>query len=219
MITLKNISFSHNKKEKNILSNISATFTPGKVHVIVGASGAGKSTLLNLLMGFTSTYAGDIYFNETPLKQKNLNTYRQQEIGLIFQDYNLLENKSALSNLTLAMEISQLYKKEDNKKRLALNQLSLLGINEEMAARKVTLLSGGQRQRVGIARALCKNPQVLIADEPTGNLDEETEKEILDIFLNLAHVQNKCVIIVTHSDLVCGIADETYTLEGGVLVH
>ena len=132
---------------------------------------------------------------------------------MIFQSYNLITNSSAVENIVLSMNISG--SKETDKKAFAYALLQKVGIDCETADRKVLKLSGGEQQRIGIARALSHNPDILIADEPTGNLDTATENEILNIFTALAHEDGKCVIIVTHSNKVTSIADIVYGIKDG----
>ncbi len=141
----------------------------------------------------------------------NLDTYRNTDIGIVFQSYNLLPHLNALENIVLSMDISKV--KVKNKKSKAIELMKSVGLNESLAKRRVLKLSGGEQQRVAIARSLSYNPKIILADEPTGNLDKETEDEILDIFARLAHEENKCVIIVTHSPNVCNRVDEIYELK------
>lgn len=215
ILTLENVSFKYEGAKKYVLRDVSASFEKGTLYGIVGKSGAGKSTILSLLSGMDLTSEGEIYYNSQSLRTLNRDTYRAKGIGVIFQSYNLLTNATALDNIVLAMEISGSVK--TNKKQEALAILESVGIDEEKAKRKVLKLSGGEQQRVGIARALASKADILIADEPTGNLDNDTETEILDIFAKLAHEENKCVIIVTHSQQVAKCMDEVLSLQAGKL--
>ena len=216
ILSLKNVSYHYENSQENVLNNINADFEKGKVYVIMGKSGAGKSTLLALLSGLDLASSGNVIYNQKDLCQIDRDDYRAKSIGVIFQGYNLLTNATVIDNIILAMDISESQIKD--KKKYALDILESVGIDYEQAKRKVLKLSGGQQQRVGIARALCHHPDVIIADEPTGNLDSETEKEIMDIFLHLAHEEEKCVIIVTHSQGVLAYADELYGLNAGKLL-
>ena len=217
MLELVNVSHQY-VKGRPVLHGICATFEKGKVTAIMGQSGAGKSTLLSLIAGLTACKDGDILYDGKNLRDLNLDNYRAQNIGVVFQSHNLLENSTALYNITLCMNISNINDK-GNKKDYAMKLLNSMDIDQETAGRKVTHLSGGQRQRVGIARALAKGPDIIIADEPTGNLDETTEDEILKIFTRLAHEEGKCIIIVTHSDNVSAIADKVYHIADGEIYH
>lgn len=215
ILTLEHVSFKYEGAKKYVLRDVSASFEKGTLYGIVGKSGAGKSTILSLLSGMDLTSEGVIYYNGQSLHALNRDTYRAKGIGVIFQSYNLLTNATALDNIVLAMEISGSVK--TNKKQEALAILASVGIDEEKAKRKVLKLSGGEQQRVGIARAFASKADILIADEPTGNLDNDTETEILDIFTKLAHEENKCVIIVTHSQQVAKRMDEVLSLQAAKL--
>lgn len=216
LLTLENVTYKYDGATKQVLKNISMDFEPGKVYVIMGKSGAGKSTVLSLISGLDLPTNGNVLFKGNSLKQLERDDYRAKSIGVVFQGYNLLTNATALENIVLSMNISK--SPEKNKKQFALELLQKVGIDEETANRKVLKLSGGEQQRVGIARALSHNPDILIADEPTGNLDGDTEKNIMEILQKLAHEENKCVIVVTHSKQVSKYADELWGLNQGNLV-
>lgn len=203
--------YSDAAKDDYVFKDISYTFKRGKMYAIKGKSGSGKTTLLSLISGLEKNYLGDIYYEGTQLNKMNLDKYRNSEIGIIFQSYNLLPHLTADENIILSMDISKI--KYSNKKEEAIKLLTQVGLQETYASRRVLRLSGGEQQRVAIARSLSYNPKMILADEPTGNLDKETENEILNIFEDLAHNQNKCVIIVTHSDNVCKICDEIIELK------
>jgi len=222
ILTLKNVTYQYEGAKKKVLDGIDAAFEPGKVYTIVGKSGAGKSTLLSLISGLDTATGGEILCNGSDLKKLDRDDYRAKSIGVIFQSYNLLTNVTAAQNIVLSMNISK--SPEKDKKAYAYALLERMGIDRETAGRKILKLSGGEQQRVGIARALAHDPAILIADEPTGNLDKETEAEILDIFTRLAHDSpanggGKCVIIVTHSRKVTSIADVVYGISEGKLTQ
>ena len=180
------------------------------MYAIKGKSGSGKTTLLSLISGLEKKYEGKIYYEDKDLSKVNLDKYRNSDIGIVFQSYNLLPHLTASENIILSMDINGL--KKVNKKERTLELLNSVGLSKKHEKRRVLRLSGGEQQRVAIARSLSYNPRILIADEPTGNLDKETETEILKIFSDLAHKENKCVIIVTHSENVCNNYDEVYEL-------
>lgn len=144
----------------------------------------------------------------------NLDRYRNTDIGIVFQSYNLLPRLTAIENIILSMDVSKV--KIKDKKTKALELMKNVGLSEEEAKRKILKLSGGEQQRIAIARSLSYNPKIIIADEPTGNLDKDTENEILKIFRRLANEENKCIIIVTHSQNVCDEVDIVYELNRGV---
>ena len=216
VLSIKNISYQYEGTRKSILKNISADFESGKVYVLMGKSGAGKSTVLSLISGLDLPTGSEILFEGKSLRQLDRDEYRAKSIGVIFQCYNLLTNATALENIMLSMNISG--SREKDKKKVALNLLQKVGIDKETAKRKVLKLSGGEQQRVGIARAISHNPQIVIADEPTGNLDGDTVENIMSILQKLAHDENKCVIVVTHSKQVSQYADELWGLNQGNLV-
>ena len=168
-----------------------------------------KSTLLSLISGLDLTTSGLISYNGKDMRQLHRDRYRAADIGVIFQGYNLLTNTTAMENVEHSMHISGT--KAKNKRKAAYAMLEQIGIDRETADRK----SGGEQQRVGIARALSHDPALIIADEPTGNLDGDTEENIMGIFQDIAHEQGKCVIIVTHSDKVAGLFDYVHYLEKG----
>ena len=197
-------------KDEYVFKNISYEFEKGKMYALKGKSGSGKTTLLSLICGLEKKYLGKIFYEDKDLSKINLDKYRNSDIGIVFQSYNLLPYLKASENIILSMDIN--HYKGDKKKR-ALELLKEVGLTKGHGDRKVLRLSGGEQQRIAIARSLSYNPKIIIADEPTGNLDKDTEKEILNIFERLAHEDGKCVIIVTHSDNVCKACDEVYELK------
>ena len=217
-LELANVSYRYEGAAENALKRISASFERGKVYAVIGESGAGKSTLLSLISGLDVCTEGDVFYNGTNLRELDRDEYRAKSVGVIFQGFNLLLNSTAVYNITLSMNISESgATKRRAKKEAAYALLEKMGIDQETADRKILKLSGGEQQRVGIARALSHNPDVIIADEPTGNLDAETENAILEIFSKLAYDEGKCVIIVTHSDNVAAVADEIIEIRAGQL--
>jgi len=213
-LTLENVSYQYEGGNKTIFKDVNMNFEKGKVYTIVGKSGAGKSTLLNLLAGLDVATSGSVNYNKENLAEMNRNRYRAQKAGIIFQGLNLLTNATAIDNIVLSMHISGV--SGVNKKTAAIELLEKVGIGKEKAVRKMLKLSGGEQQRVAIARALAHNPELIVADEPTGNLDKSTENSILKIFTRLAHDEGKCVIIVTHSKKVTTFADEVWSLDKGI---
>ena len=213
-LALQNVTYKYEGGSKNIFKDVNMDFEKGKVYTIVGKSGAGKSTLLNLLAGLDTATEGSVTYENKSLADMNLNRYRAKNAGIIFQGLNLLTNATAIDNIVLSMNISGV--SGVNKKVKAYELLEKVGISKEKATRKILKLSGGEQQRVAIARALAHDPELIVADEPTGNLDKQTEDSILKIFSRLAHDEGKCVIIVTHSKKVTNIADEMWGLDKGV---
>lgn len=203
--------YSDAPKDVYVFKDLSYKFETGKMYAIRGKSGSGKTTLLSLISGLEKKYEGKIYFGDKDLSKVNLDKYRNSDIGIVFQSYNLLPHLTASENIILSMDINGL--KKVNKKEKALELLQSVGLGKKHEKRRVLKLSGGEQQRVAIARSMSYDPKILIADEPTGNLDGETEAEILKIFSDLAHNKNKCVIIVTHSEEVCAACDVVYELK------
>jgi len=217
-LEINDVTYRYEGSTTDVLKNINATFESGKVYTIIGQSGAGKSTLLSLISGLDLCTEGNILYGGKSLRGIDRDEYRAKCIGVIFQGFNLLLNSTAVYNITLSMNISESdIKDRQAKKEIAYTILNKVGIDRETADRKILRLSGGEQQRVGIARALSHDPDVIIADEPTGSLDAETEEAVLGILTRLAHEDNKCVIIVTHSDNVTAVADVVYKINEGKL--
>ena len=203
--------YSDAREDDFVLKNINYDFMCGKSYAIKGKSGSGKTTLLSLISGLEKPTSGNIYYEDRSLLTMDLDKYRNTNIGIIFQSYNLLPHLTAIENIILSMDISHV--EVENKKQRALELMNSVGLDSSLSNRKVLKLSGGEQQRIAIARSLSYNPRIILADEPTGNLDKETEDEILKIFNDLAHKENKCVIIVTHSKNVCDSVDEVFELK------
>ena len=207
VLFLQIISFSYGRTP--VLKDISYEFEKGKMYCIIGKSGAGKTTLLSLLSGLAAPNAGEIIYDGKNVAKIDKYTFRSRYIGVVFQSFNLITKYTALENVVLSMDVSGA--KIKNKKQKALQILESVGLDEDEANRRVLKLSGGQQQRVAIARALSYDPDIILADEPTGNLDRDTQKEIMEIFRELAN-QGKCVILVSHSPDVAAMCDECYEL-------
>ena len=213
ILSIQNASYQYSDatSDEYAIKDINFEFEKGKIYAIRGRSGSGKTTLLSLISGLERCTEGKIIFDGQDLKNINLDTYRNSEIGIVFQSYNLLPYMTASENIILSMDASG--RKIENKKQKAIELMESVGLKESYADRRVLRLSGGEQQRVAIARSLSYNPKMIVADEPTGNLDKQTESEILDIFKKLAHEEGKCVIIVTHSPNVCDAVDKIYDLK------
>ncbi|MGD9761726.1 MAG: ABC transporter ATP-binding protein [Candidatus Izemoplasmatales bacterium] len=207
--------YQDGQKKKTVLKDVNISFEVGKMYAIVGYSGSGKTTLLSLLSGLDDVQDGTIYYEGKSIKDIGFTMYRKNYVNIIFQSYNLITYMTGLQNLVTAMDIKNGNQK--NKKTLAYEILSSVGIDKETADRDVLKISGGEQQRVAIARALVHDSKIVLADEPSGNLDDETEDEIIKIFKELAR-QGKCVIIVTHSNKVAQQADIIYQITKGKIV-
>ena len=208
VLSLQNICFSYDRTP--VLKDVSFDFELGKMYCIMGKSGAGKTTLLSILSGLAAPTGGTILYNGQDIKKLDKYTFRSKYIGVIFQSFNLITKFTALENVMLSMDIAGV--KKVNKRKRAMELLESVGLSPEEANRRVLKLSGGQQQRVAIARALSYDPDILLADEPTGNLDAETQDEIMDIFSELAQA-GKCVILVSHSPDVASRCDVRYELK------
>lgn len=204
--------------QRYILRDISVNFEMGKFYTIVGESGSGKTTLLSMVAGLDSAKTGEVLFDQQDIRQIGFENYRRNKVSIIFQNNNLVPYLTATENVLVAMTITDNPLPEDQK-GIAYNLLDYIGITRDKADRLVSNLSGGEQQRIAIARALATNSDVILADEPTGNLDEEREGEIIEIFQRLAHENGKAVIVVTHSQEVAKKSDITYRLKKGNLTH
>ena len=193
-----------------MLKDLSLEFEKEKMYCIVGKSGAGKTTLLSVLSGLAEPDSGTIFYEGKDIKKINKYKFRSKYIGVIFQSFNLVTKFTAMENVVLSMEIAGV--RGVNKKEKAMKLLESVGLDSDEANRRVLKLSGGQQQRVAIARALSYDADIILADEPTGNLDGETQKEIMSIFRQLAD-SGKCVILVSHSPEVADSCDQIYTLQ------
>lgn len=200
-LELSDVSYAYkNNKQKKVLDNVNMAFEAGVFYAILGTSGSGKTTLLSLLAGLDEPQAGEVKFLEQDIKQKGYRNHRREQISLVFQSYNLLDYMTPLDNLRLVNP------KADEQILLT------FGLTEQEVHRNVMQLSGGQQQRVAIARALVADAPIILADEPTGNLDEDTADDIIRVLQESAHEQGKCVIVVTHSKHLAQQADVTLQL-------
>ncbi|MFD1452943.1 MULTISPECIES: ABC transporter ATP-binding protein [Oceanobacillus] len=211
-----NYYYQDGEQRRYILKDTSISFEKGKFYTILGQSGSGKTTLLSLLSALDSPHSGEVLFNGDDIKKIGYEKYRRNNVGIIFQSYNLVPTFTAVENVLVPMSITENEIPEDTK-TVAYNLLDYIGIVKNKADRLVNRLSGGEQQRVAIARALATNVELILADEPTGNLDEEMEQEIIEIFKKLAHEHGKCVIVVTHSNEIALQSDRAFRLRKGVL--
>lgn len=206
ILEAKNVEYVYkSQKEKKVLDNISVRFEEKKFYSIIGASGAGKTTLLSLLAGLDSPTGGTILYEGDDILTKGLNYHRKNHVSLVFQEYNLIDYLTTEENVKLGGT--------DKPEEL----LSKVNIPQEAWKRNVMKLSGGQQQRVAIARALASNAKVLLADEPTGNLDEQTTVGIIELLKQTAHELGKCVIVVTHSKYLANESDEIVQIANGII--
>ena len=203
-LELKNVSYAY-EKGKAVLQNVSAELETGKMYAILGPSGSGKTTLLSLLGGLDVPTQGSVLFDGEDITTKGLEHHRRNHISLIFQSYNLIDYMTPVENVRLTAKLD------------AAPILERLGLEQDEITRNVLKLSGGQQQRVAIARALASDAPVILADEPTGNLDADTAEEITAILKESAHAFGKCVVVVTHSGEVAKQADVVLEIKRGHL--
>lgn len=211
-----NYHYQDGENIRTILKDVNVEFETGKFYTILGQSGSGKTTLLSLLSALDSPKSGKIRFQDKDIETIGHEQYRRNAIAIIFQSYNLVPYLTALENVLIPMSITENDIPKD-RKTVAYHLLDYIGITQSKADRIVNKLSGGEQQRVAIARALASNVDVILADEPTGNLDESLEDEIIEIFKDLAHTHKKCIIMVTHNNHIAEESDVSYMLHKGVL--
>ncbi|MDB5185164.1 MAG: transporter-like protein putative transport system ATP-binding protein [Candidatus Saccharibacteria bacterium] len=222
MLEVKNVkrSFKSGDVTVNAVDDVSFKVPEGQFASIIGKSGSGKSTLLSLLGALDKPSSGSIEVDGKDIAKMHdhaLISYRCQKIGFVFQSYNLVPNLTALENVILPMEFAGLGKKERLERGKKL--LAQVGLTEDQMDRKPGKLSGGQQQRVSIARALANKPKVILADEPTGNLDSQTGKMVFDLLHDLARSENTTIITVTHDLSIAGKTDRTFQLIDGKLTE
>ena len=204
IMELNNIEYAYENKRK-VLKGVSLSVEEGKMYAILGPSGCGKTTLLSLMGGLDSPSNGQILYDGQDIEKMGLSAHRKNNIAFIFQSYNLIEYLTPKENVALTSKLPPL------------PILERVGLTDEESKRNVLKLSGGQQQRVAIARALASDAKVILADEPTGNLDEDTAADITAILKECAHQMNKCVVIVTHSNELARQADVVFRLKKGQL--
>ena len=218
MLKLENITYSYvdGANKRVILENLSYDFEEGKFYTILGPSGSGKTTLLSIIAGLDRPESGKVYFQGEDIEKIGLTEYRRNKIGIVFQQYNLINYLTGLENIEMAMTETD-NKIPENRKEVAYALLERFGIVKSKADRRINNLSGGEQQRIAIARAIASNVDLIFADEPTGNLDTATEKEIIKIFKDLTENYGKTVIVVTHSNMVSELSDHRTYLHDGIL--
>ena len=204
IMEVKNVGYTYDNRRK-VLRSINVQMEQGKLYAILGPSGCGKTTLLSLIGGLDSPTSGQILFKDQDIAKTGLSDHRRNHVSFIFQAYNLIDYLNPKENVALTSKLPPL------------PILERLGLTKEEAKRNVSKLSGGQQQRVAIARALASEAPVILADEPTGNLDEDTARDITEILKESAHKMNKCVVVVTHSNELAKQADVICRLKRGEL--
>jgi putative ABC transport system ATP-binding protein len=209
ILQIENLEYRYGNGNK-VIDGLNIEFETGKMIALTGKSGTGKTTLVSLLSGLTSPTGGKILYENQDLLAMDKYDLRSKKIGVIFQGYNLLPRLTAKENVVLSMDVSG--KSIGNKDAKAAELLDKVHLSDNLQKRRVLKLSGGEQQRVAIARALSYDPQVILADEPTGNLDQANTEEVLEIFRSLAN-EGKCIIIATHDPQVTQFCDQVINLE------
>ena len=204
ILEVRDVSYWYDSS-KPVLKEVNVSFCTGSVYAITGASGSGKTTLMSLLGGLDTPKKGAVLYRGENIAEIGYEKYRKQCVSFVFQNYNLINYMTSLENVMLTSKTSPLPFLKD------------VGRTEEEARRNVLKLSGGQQQRVAIARAIAAETPVILADEPTGNLDEKTSEDIMRLLKEQAHSRSKCVIVVTHSKSIAAAADHTYEIKNGSL--
>lgn len=216
-LELQNISYTYKGGTQSVINSVSCNFEKGNLYAIIGPSGSGKSTLLSLMAGLDKPSDGTITLDGKNIFEMNLDLYRRQSIAMIFQNFQLLPLLTVIENVCYVMEINGIKTKDAKVKAREL--LLSVGIDEEKHKRYPSNLSGGEQQRVAIARALASGSGIILADEPTGNLDTANSENIMGILEGLAHEQDYCVIVVTHDLDIAARADKVYQMRDGVLIE
>ena len=217
ILELKHLSYDYITKAGKVhaLKNATASFETGKVYAIVGRSGSGKSTLMSLMAGLDVPKDGDILYHGENLRDIDRDKFRREHIGMIFQSYYLLPQLTAVENVELSLELA---KYKGDKRKRAEEMLTLVGIKKEQFKKRSTQFSGGEQQRIAVARAIATDPEIILADEPPGNLDNENSMNVVSILVDLAHKYNKCVIVITHASEVAEKADVVFKMDDGILI-
>lgn len=215
ILALDNVSYTYKSRYQEVqaVKNASFSFQQGKVYALVGKSGSGKTTVLSLLAGLDLPSEGQVIFRNTSTRQLDRDKYRREDVAVIYQAYNLFPLLTALENVMYPLELKGIKAKEA--KAQAAEMIISVGLTEEVFKRYPAMLSGGEQQRIAIARALASRPKVILADEPTGNLDSENGANIVSLLKRLAHEKNCCVIIVTHDLSIAGQADVVLRMQDG----
>jgi len=212
-LKVENVTYSYGGPD--ILREVSCTFEYGKIHAIAGKSGSGKTTLLSLLAGLDLPKEGDILYDGVSIKEMDLSRYRREKAAVIYQSFRLFPLMNAFENIMYPMELKGINGKEALNK--AKDFLAQVDLEEKLGTHFPNMLSGGEQQRVAIARALATDAKLILADEPTGNLDRQNSDNIISILRQLAHQKGYCVIVVTHDFNVLDSLDVVYHMEDGYI--
>lgn len=217
ILEMRDVSYSYNSKYQHIdaVKHVNCTFEQGKVYAIVGKSGSGKSTLLSLLGGLDIPASGDVLFEGRSTTTMDLAKYRREYSPMVYQSFRLFPLLTVSENITYPMELRGFTGKKARDRAREL--IARVALPESVLNRFPNMLSGGEQQRVGIARALSMDSKLLLADEPTGNLDEENSLNIVDILISLAHENDYCVVIASHDVSILPKVDVVFHMKSGEL--
>ncbi len=217
ILQINDVQYTYQSKYQKVqaLRGLSLSFEPGKLYALVGRSGSGKTTLLSLMAGLDLPTGGEIDFEGKPLSGLDRDLYRRDDVAVIYQSYNLLPLLTVEENVAFPLELKKLPREEIRK--TAQEKLRLVGLDEGYFKRLPAMLSGGEQQRVAVARALAAQARVILADEPTGNLDTDNATKVIELLRTLAHEQGVCVIVVTHDLSIADRADAVFRLKDGQL--
>ena len=217
VLKIEDVKYTYKSKYQtvNALKGITYEFQPQKFYALIGRSGSGKTTLLSLLAALDVPTEGEVLYQGTSTKALDRDKYHQDAVAVIYQSYNLLPLLTVLENVAFPLEM----KGVPNAKQIAAEKLQVVGLNETYHKRLPAMLSGGEQQRVAVARALTSEAQIILADEPTGNLDTENSEVVIDLLQKLAHEDGYCVIVVTHDLSIADKADEVLRMKDGTLVE
>ena len=218
ILEINDVRFRYRSRYQQVeaLRGVTYSFEQGKVYALVGKSGSGKSTLLSLMAGLDLPQEGEILFEGKPTTSMNLNRFRRERVAMIYQSFRLFPLLTVSENVTYPMELRGFRVKQAREKAQALIQK--VNLPETVLNRFPSMLSGGEQQRVAIARALSMDTRLLLADEPTGNLDTENGNRIIDLLVDLAHQDNYCVIIATHDLEILPRMDQVCRIQDGRLI-
>ena len=217
ILQINDVQYTYQSKYQKVqaLRGLTLSFEPGKLYALVGRSGSGKTTLLSLMAGLDLPTGGEIDFEGKPLSGLDRDLYRRDDVAVIYQSYNLLPLLTVEENVAFPLELKKLPREEIRK--TAQEKLRLVGLDEGYFTRLPAMLSGGEQQRVAVARALAAQARVILADEPTGNLDTDNASKVIELLRTLAHEQGVCVIVVTHDLSIADRADAVFRLKDGQL--
>lgn len=216
-LLLENVCYQYKHGDRQVVNGVTCRFEGGKLNAVIGPSGSGKTTLLSLLAGLDQPSQGQIHIDDEPLSDLDLDQYRRERVSMIFQAFHLFPLLTALENVCFPMQLNGIPRDETPERGKAL--LASVGITEDKYIRYPANLSGGEQQRVAVARSLATGAQVLLADEPTGNLDKANGDKLIEILGGLAHERGYCVIIVTHDPGIAERSDKVWHMSDGILTE